>query len=384
MKTQLIMIIAWAFTCLQYNAVYAQSKQLNIVATAVPFLRVSPDAKAGGMAEMGVATAPDAAASFYNIAKTSFASTKSAIGFNYTPWLRDIADDVYLASLSAYHKIDEQQTITVGFRYFSLGNIQFTDNSGNLLNSHRPRELALEAGYSRKISTKNSLGVNLRYINSSLAVGDYDATTYKTGNAVAADVGFYHYGISQAGNGITYGVVLSNLGSKIGYTSDAAAKDFIPANLGAGVTYSKTIDEDNKLTVGAEINKLLVPSLPASTGDPVADNAALVNYRAQSTISSWFKSVGDAPGGLGEELSEISVGVGGEYIYNDQFGIRAGYHYEDVDKGNRSYFTVGVGFNYSLLSANLSYIFPAGQGTAYNALSNTMRLGISSQLSKNK
>jgi Type IX secretion system protein PorV len=356
----------------------AQDNTINVVTTAVPFLRISPDARAGGMGDLGVATAPDANAQFYNVAKYAFAPGKSGIGVTYTPWLKDLGlNDVYLASLAGFYQLNESEAVSGSLRYFSLGNIQFTDNLGNDLNSFRPREFALDAGYSRKLSDQLSLGVALRYINSNLAGGQaVNGVSYKAGNAVAGDIGLYYDGAAEDGSGISAGLALTNLGSKIGYTSDATQKDFIPANLGLGIVYSKVTNEVNKLAFGLDIHKLMVPTPPQ-----LGDSLGLVNYRSKGVVGGWFSSFGDAPGGFAEELKEFYFSAGAEYTYNDQFAVRAGYFYENQTKGNRQYFSVGTGFKYTSMGFNLSYLIPSGSGVNRNPLSNTIRFSLVFDLS---
>lgn len=349
------------------------TEPINVVTTAVPFLRISPDARAGGMGEVGIATTPDVNAPFWNLAKTPFNESKGAIGLTYTPWLKRLGlNDVYMASMSGYYKLDDQQAIAGSLRYFNLGNIQFTDNLGNDFGSFRPREFGLDFGYSRKLSDKIGLGIALRYIYSNLAGGqNVNGTTYKAGNAVAGDLSFYYNGTNDAGNGFSGGVTLTNLGTKIGYTTDATQKDFIPANLGLGVAYTKVFDESNKITLGMDLNKLMVPTPPS-----LGDSAGLVNYRQKTVVGSWFSSFGDAPGGFSEELKEWTISTGAEYWYMDQFAIRAGYFYENKFKGNRRYFTVGAGIKYNVFGLNFSYIVPSGSGVNQNPLSNTLRFSL--------
>lgn len=351
----------------------AQSNSINVVTSAVPFLRISPDARAGGMGDLGVATTPDANSQFYNVAKYTFASQPSGLGLTYTPWLKDLGlNDVYLASLAGYYQLDETQAVSGSLRYFSLGNIQFTDNLGNDLNSFRPREFALDAGYSRKLSDNLSIGVALRYINSNLAGGQaVNGVSYKAGNAVAGDIGLYYNGEGEDGSGLSAGLALTNLGSKISYTSDATQKDFIPANFALGATYSMVSNEVHKIMVGFDIHKLMVPTPPA-----IGDSAGLINYRTKGVVGSWFSSFGDAPGGGAEEMKEFSFSAGGEYTYQDQFAFRAGYFYENPTKGNRQYFSMGVGIKSNTFGINFSYLIPSGSGVNRNPLSNTMRFSL--------
>ncbi|MEO7801577.1 MAG: type IX secretion system outer membrane channel protein PorV, partial [Ginsengibacter sp.] len=253
-----------------------------------------------------------------------------------------------------------------------------TDAQGNDLNAFRPREFAIDAGYSRKLSDKLGLGIALRYINSNLASGTYNGTLYQAGNAVSADLSLFNDGTatSEDGSGFSYGVNISNLGSKISYTNDATQKDFIPANLGVGVAYTSVIDETSKITFGLDVNKLLVPTPPQFGNDRVVDSTNLSNYRSKGVLSSWFSSFGDAPGGFSEELREFQVSVGGEFTYNDQFAFRAGYFYENPTKGNRKYFTVGAGLYYNAFGLNFSYLVPSGNGVNRNPLSNTLRFSL--------
>ena len=351
----------------------AQNSPINVVTTAVPFLRISPDARAGGMGDLGVATTPDVNSQFYNVAKYAFASNPSGIGMTYTPWLKDLGlNDVYLASLAGYYKLDDVQAISGSLRYFSLGNIQFTDNLGNDLNSFRPREVAVDAGYSRKLSDRLSLGIALRYINSNLAGGQaISGVSYKPGNAVSGDVGLYYNSLGDDGSGLSLGLALTNLGSKISYTSDATQKDYIPANFTLGAVYTSVSNEVNKLSFGLDIHKLMVPTPPL-----LGDSAGLVNYRSKGVVGSWFSSFGDATGGFAEELKEFYFSLGGEYTYDEQFSLRAGYFYENQTKGNQQYFSLGAGFKYSSLAFNLSYLIPSGSGVNRNPLSNTIRFGL--------
>jgi len=360
---------------------FAQTSSINVVTSAVPFLRISPDARAGGMGDLGVATSPDANSQFYNVAKYAFAKNPSGLGMTYTPWLKDLGlNDVYLASLAGYYQLDETQAFSGSLRYFSLGNIQFTDNLGNDLNSFRPREFSFDAGYSRKLGENLSLGVALRYINSNLAGGQaVNGISYKAGNAVAGDIGVYYSTDAGDGSGINLGAALTNLGSKISYTSDATQKDFIPANMTIGAVYNHVSNEVNRLSFGIDVHKLMVPTPPA-----LGDSLGLANYRTKGIVGSWFSSFGDAPGGGAEELKEFSFSMGAEYSYNEQFAVRTGYFYEDKTKGNRQYFSLGAGFKSSTFGINLSYLIPSGSGVNRNPLSNTIRFSLLVDLSSSR
>ncbi|MCX6206998.1 MAG: type IX secretion system outer membrane channel protein PorV [Bacteroidetes bacterium] len=376
------LLVVVAFIAIS-GSLLAQADSINIVSTAVPFLRISPDARAGGMGDAAIATMPDANSGFWNLAKIPFTTKSSSIALNYTPWLKDLGlTDVYLASMAGYYKLDEESAISSSLRYFSLGNIQLTDNSGNLLNSVKPSEFAIDFGYTRKIGDNLSIGGALRYINSRLVTGDVGTgVVYKAGNSVAADVSLYYHGMAdEQSSGLNWGITLSNLGSKIGYTNDANNKDFIPANLGVGLAYIHVINESNKISFGLDLNKLLVPIAPKATGIYSADSAALATYRNTGVVSSWLKSFNDGT----SIVSSFQASLGMEYAYNDQFFFRGGYFYEDKTRGNRKYFSVGAGFNLPSLGINISYLVPSGSGVTRNPLSNTVRFGIIFNLGSNE
>ncbi|MCB0776031.1 MAG: type IX secretion system outer membrane channel protein PorV [Chitinophagaceae bacterium] len=361
------------FCGLSTTNVKAQADPINVVTTAVPFLRISPDARSGGMGELGVATSPDQYSGLWNIGKVAFNQSQGGVGATYTPWLKDIVNDVYLATLSGFYKFSDDKALSASVRYFSLGDITFTDNQGNDFGSFRPREFGIDVGYSMKLGEKNGIGVALKYINSNLAGGQsVGGTTYKTGSAVAGDIGYYHNGVKPSGDGWNWGVVLSNLGSKISYTENSDSKDYIPANIGVGVVYNKVLNEKNKLSIGAEINKLLVPTPPS---DPATADQIMA-YRSKGVVSSWFSSLGDAPGGFGEEMKEIQYSAGAEYWYNNQFALRAGYLFEHKTKGDRNYFTTGLGLKYNVFGFNFAYLIPTGNGVNRNPLSNTLRFSV--------
>ena len=372
--TALVMLMGGASTIA--NAQTSGTNNINVVTTAVPFLRISPDARSTGMGETGIATAPDAYSNFWNLGKTPFAKQRASVGFSYTPWLHDLdLKDVYIASMAGYYKLDETQALTFGLRYFSLGDIQFTDNTGTNIGSKRPREYTIEGGYSRKLSAKTGLGIGVRYISSDLATGPYNGVVYKKGSSVAADLHMFHTSGKENGAGFKYGITLSNLGAKISYTDDNTQKDYIPANLGIGGSYTKIFDADSKLTFAVDLNKLMVPT-------PDTGAANLIKYRSQGVVSSWFKSFGDAPGGGSEELKEVTVSTGAEFWYKDQFAFRAGYFYESPLKGNRRYATVGAGLKYNVIGLNIAYIFPSGAGIDRNPLSNTYRFSLNFDIDK--
>ena len=355
-----------------FVAASAQTKPLNITTTAVPFLRIAPDARSGGMGDAGIATSPDANSSLWNIAKIPFARSKSAIGVTYIPWLRALSlKDVYYTSLAGYYQLDETQAISSSFKYFSLGNIQFIDDNGNNLNSFRPREYSFDAGYSRKLSNKLALGIALRYIHSSLAKGNYNGQTYKPASAVAGDINLFHDGTNgMTSSGLNWGVTVSNLGSKISYTNNDSRKDFLPANLGVGLAYTKVFNEATKATFTVDVNQLLVASPPELSGNNTsADSAAIENYRNKGVLSSAGSSFNNGPG---------QISAGAEVMFQEQFVLRGGYFYETKRNGGRRYYTVGGGLNYESLGLNFSFLIPSnknGNGTI-SPLENTFRTSI--------
>jgi len=381
MKRLTFRLTAFLLSVTGFNLLNAQgTAPINIVTTAVPFLRISPDARAGGMGDLGVATSADASSALYNNAKTPFAKHDIGIGLTYTPWLKDLGlNDVYLLAASGFYKLNDKQALSASIRYFSLGNIQFTDNSGNPLNTGQPREFSADFGYSQKLSDRLSIGLALRYIHSNLAAGaPGTTTTYKPGTAVAGDISLFYSLAKENGQGWNFGLTATNLGTKIGYTNDATQKDYIPANLSIGAAYTAVFDEQNKITFGLDLHKLLVPGAPTATGNDTVDSANLVAYRSKSVVSSWFSSFSGP-----SQFSLINGSIGAEYSYDNQFFLRVGYYYEAASQGDRKYFTAGVGVKYNVIGLNFSYIAPSGNGVTRNPLSNTLRFGLVFDLDNN-
>jgi hypothetical protein len=346
---------------------------LNVTTTAVPFLQISPDARAGAMGDLGIATSPDASSTWYNLAKTPFNTKDIGAGLTYTPWLKDLGlQDVYLLAASGYYKFAPDQALSASLRYFSLGNIQFTDFNGNALGSGHPRELAFDVGYSRKLSDKLGIGLTGRYIYSNLASGYAAAgSTYQPGKTFAVDVSLYYHGVTADKGGWNYGLALKNLGGKIGYTNSATEKDYIPADLGLGASYTAVFNEDNKVMFGLDIHKLLVPVTPTPTGNDTTDAANLAAYYSKSVPASWGSSFSGEP-----QFKTLQFSAGIEYAYMDQFFLRLGYYYEDPSKGDLKYFSTGIGVRYNVMELNFSYLVPSGSGTNRNPLSNTLRFGL--------
>ncbi len=354
-------------------------RPINTITTAVPFLRISPDARAGAMGDVGIATSPDANAQYWNLAKLPFATKKYGIGVTYTPWLKDLVPDIFLAYISGYAKFgtDGNQAISGSLRYFSLGDITYTQDGISPTGTGKPREFSLDLGYSRRLSPYLSLGIGLRYIHSAITNGASGSPIdTKPGNTVAGDVGIYYTKTKEIdeyrSRNFSFGATITNLGGKISYTS--LRKDFIPINLGIGIAYTAKVDEYNKITFAFDLNKLLVPT-PKDTNTQ-ANHGPSYTYPEKTVVSGVLGSFSDAPGGAGEELREIQLAAGLEYWYQDQFAVRAGYFYEDKTKGDRKYFTVGIGARYSIFGINAAYLVPSGSGVNRNPLSNTLRISL--------
>lgn len=340
----------------------AQSSATNpFTTTAVPFLRISPDARAGGMGDAGLATTPDANSGFWNLAKTPFAKSKSAVSATYSPWLKEINGEMHMASLTGYYQLENEQALSASVRYFNMGSIEQTDYNGTLQQTNQPREFAIDLGYSRALSQKAGVGVALRYIHSKLTEGNLNGTDYKAGSAVAADLSFFYNGLNEKGQGWSWGAALSNLGSKINYSNNATGKDFIPAKLGIGGAYTTVFDEDNKLTFAADFNKLLVPSV---ANDPESET----DYHNKGVVESWAQSFSD--------YNRFQFAAGAEYLFKGQFALRAGYNAETKQEGGRHYFTAGAGINYQSFGFNFSYLAPFNDDNVRSPLSNTMRFGL--------
>ncbi len=347
---------------------------INTIFTAVPFLRINPDARSGGMGDVGIGLSPDANSLHFNASKLAFTEQNLSIAANYTPWLRNLGlNDVYLAYLTGHKKLDEFQTIGLGLRYFSLGSIQYTGLQGEARGTGRPNELEFAAAYARKLSDQFAVGITGKFIYSNLASGqEVDGNIIDPGIAGAADISATYIKklkFNERPSNIRIGLVVSNVGSKITYTN-SQKRDFLPANLGLGAAWDMQLDDHNSLTVAVDINKLLVPT--PDTLDLDQDNRP--DYRDKSPIEGLFSSFGDAPGGFNEEMRELYYSLGIEYWYDKQFALRAGYFFEDITKGGRRYFTLGLGVKYNIFGINISYLVPTT--SQRNPLDNTLRFSM--------
>lgn len=345
---------------------------LNTIFTAIPFLRINPEGRTGGMGDVGIAISPDASAVYHNLSKIPFADQKMGLSLTFTPWLRGLIDDMYIGYVNGYYRLDEQQGLGFSLRYFDMGSIQFTNAAGNDIGESNPNEFAFDFGYARKLSEKLSLGLTLKYVYSNLARGQVvDNTTINAANAVAADISTYYrtnIDVSGFDSELAFGASISNIGNKVAYQDDDV-RDFLPVNLGIGTAYTMDFDEYNSVSFALDFNKLLVPTPDGAfeSGDP-----DIADYREKALISGMFGSFSDAPNGFSEEVKEVMLSTGLEYWYNKQFAVRAGYFHEAASKGNRKYATLGLGVRYNVFGFDLSYLVPV-QGVQNNPLQNTLR-----------
>jgi len=381
MKRSFRLLFVLILTVLATQNIYAQGtlSGANTITTAVPFLAITPDSRAGGMGDVGVGTSPDVNSQHWNPAKYVFMESDMGVGLSYSPWLRNLVDDINLAYLTFYKKLDDVQGLSTSLRYFALGDIIFTGDQGEYITQQSPNEFALDLAYSRLLSETWSGAVAVRYIRSDLTAGQMvgDVESH-AGNSFAADVAFYYhkeFRRNRRDNLFTAGVNIQNIGSKISYT-DGEVKDFIPTTLKLGASYTMELDDYNSFSFSAEANKLLVPTPPADStqyqdGDVIW--AGGINSDI-GVIEGIFKSFGDAPGGLKEEFQEITWAVGVEYWYNKQFAIRAGYFYEHENKGNRKFLTAGAGLKMNVFALDFSYLLPTQRN---HPLENTLRFSLS-------
>lgn len=345
--------------------------QVNTITTAVPFLMIAPDSRGGGMGDAGVAASPDENSMHYNPAKYAFIDQDMGVAISYTPWLRNLIDDINLLYLTGYKRIRKNQVVSGSLRYFSLGSITFTDINGSTIGNFNPNEFAFDVAYSRLLSRNLSGSIALRYIYSNLTGGQYVMGVQShPGHAVSSDISIYYQNKLDVFNKdatFAFGANASNLGSKISYTENAE-KDFIPANLKMGVCLTTEIDEYNSLAVMFDVNKLLVPTQPQYIQG--TDTIIAGKNPDVATATGVFQSFYDAPGGYKEELREINLSFGAEYWYAKQFALRAGYFHEANTKGNRKFFTVGMGLKLNVFGLDFSYLVPVSQR---NPLENTLR-----------
>lgn len=362
----------------------------NTITTAVPFLMITPEARGGAMGDAGVATPNDAFALHWNVAKLPFNERKGGVGLSYTPWLRNLVPDISLAYMSGYGKINERSAIAGSLRFFSLGQIQFTDQFGQSTGNYNPSELAVDLGYASKLSDNFSLGIAFRYIRSDLAGAfNQSQSPVNAGNAYAGDIAAYYNNktkIKYEGNRYNlnygFGAAITNIGSKISYTSQQF-QNFIPINLRVGGYGQIEIDKYNTIALAVDFNKLLVPTSPRylkkadGVYDSIGSNGRAIISEGMDPdvpiIQGMIQSFYDAPGGFKEEMREINISTGIEYWYDKQFALRSGFFYENPFKGNRKFLTFGAGFRFNVFGLDLSYLVPI---ETRNPLENTLRFSL--------
>lgn len=374
MKAYIKHIMMLMLAAIALPAMAQKDNFFNPVTTSVTSQSIAPDARSAGMGDVGAATDPDVVSQYWNPAKYPFNISRAGVAINYTPWLRQLVSDIDLAYVAGYYRIGDYSAVSASLRYFSLGEVQMSNDENLTIN---PYEMSFDVAYSLMLSENFSLGAAVRWIYSDLT---YDFTSDTApGSAFAADLSCYYQNylnIGQRECQLGLGLNISNIGSKISFGGDNNA-EFIPTNMRLGASLMVPIDEYNRFTIAADANKLLVPTYPKQNeGESTEAYQERVqkNYYDVSSISGIFKSFGDAPGGFKEELQEIQWSLGAEYIYHDKFALRAGYHHESENKGNRKYFTVGAGFKMSVFSLDAGYVIATAKS---NPLDQTLRFSLS-------
>lgn len=374
MKAYIKHIMMLMLAAIALPAMAQKDKFFNPVTTSVTSQSIAPDARSAGMGDVGAATDPDVVSQYWNPAKYPFNISRAGVAINYTPWLRQLVSDIDLAYVAGYYRIGDYSAVSASLRYFSLGGVQMSDDENLTIN---PYEMSFDVAYSLMLSEHFSLGAAVRWIYSDLT---YDFTSDTApGSAFAADLSCYYQNYLNIGERecqLGLGLNISNIGSKISFGGDNNS-EFIPTNMRLGASLMVPIDEYNRFTIAADANKLLVPTYPKQNeGESTEAYQERVqkDYYDVSSISGIFKSFGDAPGGFKEELQEIQWSVGAEYIYHDKFALRAGYHHESENKGNRKYFTVGAGFKMSVFSLDAGYVIATAKS---NPLDQTLRFSLS-------
>lgn len=366
-----LMTVVFAIVFATSAAVQDKKDIFNPVTTSVTSQMIAPDARAAGMGDVGAATDPDVNSQYWNPAKYPFCISRAGVSLNYTPWLRQLVSDMSVAYLSGYYRIGDYSAVSASLRYFSLGEV-FIDESENAM-SINPYEMSVDVAYSLMLSEKFSLAAAVRWIYSDLTY-DYTEDT-SPGSAFAADIACYYNDYINIGNRecqLGIGLNISNIGSKITF-GGSDDSEFIPTNMRLGASLMVPVDEYSRFTIAADANKLLVPTFPIQEENESQEDynrRIQTDYYDVSSIAGIFKSFGDAPGGMKEELQEINWSVGAEYVYNDKFSVRAGYHHESENKGNRKYFTVGAGFRMNAFTLDCGYVIATAKT---NPLDQTMR-----------
>jgi len=373
------------FTNTSRTSAQTSTSGANYISTAVSFLTITPDSRAGAMGDAGVATSPDVNSMHWNPAKYAMIDGQYGVSASYTPWLRDLVDDMSIAYLTGYYRLDKNQVIGASLRYFSLGEIAFLERAEDIPVAKNPNEWAFDIAYSRRLTDQLSGGIAFRYIRSDLTQSQYVAgLETQAGNAFAADISVYYqneFRRNRRDMVWSWGINISNIGSKISYTNDDE-KEFIPTNLKLGTALKFELDRYNSLTIAADMNKLLVPTPSGGNLDEDDNNGGVIvgsESSDKSVVSGIFSSFSDAPNGMSEEFKEVAWSLGLEYWYQEQFALRTGYYYEHEDKGNRKYFTAGLGVKLNMFDLDFSYLIPTTQN---NPLKNTLRFSLTANLDK--
>jgi hypothetical protein len=368
MKKLGIYFLLCAFVSVKVSA-QTNTEVTGGITTATPFLLIVPDARAGGMGDMGVATSADAFSLFHNAAKMTFSNRQIKTGITYSPWLRNLTDDIFIGSASYMNRYSENAAWGADFKYFSLGQIDLTDSNGNPNGTINPNELAVTGSYALKLSETFSMGVGLKYIRSNLAFTGTQGSSLQPINSFAVDISGYYQSLEENYGDFNgryrLGFNFANVGPKVSYTP--GEEDFIPTNLKIGGGFDFILDDYNTISTNVEFTKLLVPT-------PQPDGSE----QDQGWVEGIFSSFGDAPGGFSEELKEFTYAFGAEYLYNNAFALRGGYFHESQDKGNRQYFTIGGGFKTNAMNIDLSYL--VNSSDVNNPLENSLRFSLSFDL----
>lgn len=344
----------------------------NVISTAVPFLGFAPDARSASLGDVGVSTSADFNSVHWNNAKLAFIDKKFGVSFSVTPWLRKLINDMYIGYLSGYYKIGSNQAVAITMKYFDLGTINLTNETGESNGISNPRDFAIDGTYSRKLGNNFGIGVTIRYIYSNLISG-FAGNTGVPGQGIAFDLGSYYTTKIQVGNNnsiLSAGIHFSNIGTKITYSTPEQA-DFLPMNMRIGMSYLYELDPYNSLTVILETNKLMVPTPPIRSSTNYDSIISGTENRGVPVLSGLFRSFNDAPRGTAEEFEEVSFSSGIEYWYRDFFAVRFGHHFENINKGDRKYFTLGIGLKYNVLELDVAYLIP--QGGRGHPLADTFR-----------
>ena len=364
----------------------------NYISTGMPILLIAPDAVSSGMGDAGVASTPDLYSAHWNNAKFAFIDGTMGVGLTYTPWLRNLhVGDMNLFYLSGYYRINKRSAAAASLTYFTLGDIDNTDEDGQTLQTLHPNEFAFDATYALQLSDHLSLGASGRFIRSDLTNGAIlsnsgEHTETHAANSLAADLGVYYQTEVAKGQDIAFGAMMSNLGAKLSYSDDDNQKEFLPANLRLGGRYTNRIDDYNKISVLLDANKLLVPTRPYTRDGvdyPTRYATNLTEYNNIGPVAGALQSFIDAPGGFSEEMQEVQLSVGAEYWYAETFAARAGYFFEHANKGGRQYATVGFGLRYNIFAFDLSYLIPTTK-ISTSPLANTIRIGLTLELKPEK